>query len=318
MKKKKILIGALLATAVIGVSSCSSDIIPTTPITPTQSQEPEVIKKTISFDSQGGSSVISVSVKVGDKVTKPNNPEKTGYVFSGWYKEASCVNEWNFETETVLGDTTLYAKWTVVDNPTPNPDPTPLKSFTIKFVTNCSDVVADEAISENNKVSMPSNIQKEGYTLAGWYLDEAYQNEYDFNTPVTSNLTLYAKWVVSEYKVTFNGTTLPDVEVKHGEHIEKPSNPTKTGYTFVGWYSDNACTTVFDFENTIITKDTTIYALFKKINDSSDIDDKDNGSGNVTNPGDIEVEAVSGAMESGYITFKKLNGDNECRIYIIC
>lgn len=315
MKKKKILIGALLATAVIGVSSCSSDIIPTTPITPTQSQEPEVIKKTISFDSQGGSSVISVSVKVGDKVTKPNNPEKTGYVFSGWYKEASCVNEWNFETETVLGDTTLYAKWTVVDNPTPNPDPTPLKSFTIKFVTNCSDVVADEAISENNKISMPSNLHKDGYTLVGWYLDNTYQNEYDFNTPITSDLTLYAKWVVSEYKVTFNGTTLPDVEVKHGEHIEKPSNPTKTGYTFVGWYSDNACTTVFDFENTIITKDTTIYALFKKINDSSDIDDKDNGSGNVTNPGDIEVEAVSGAMESGYITFKKLNGVNEYDYY---
>lgn len=315
MKKKKILIGALLATAVIGVSSCSSDIIPTTPITPTQSQEPEVIKKTISFDSQGGSSVISVSVKVGDKVTKPNNPEKTGYVFSGWYKEASCVNEWNFETETVLGDTTLYAKWTVVDNPTPNPDPTPLKSFTIKFVTNCSDVVADEAISENNKISMPSNLHKDGYTLVGWYLDNTYQNEYDFNTPITSDLTLYAKWVVSEYKVTFNGTTLPDVEVKHGEHIEKPSNPTKTGYTFVGWYSDNACTTVFDFENTIITKDTTIYELFKKINDSSDIDDKDNGSGNVTNPGDIEVEAVSGAMESGYITFKKLNGVNEYDYY---
>ena len=259
MKQQKILIGALLATAVIGVSSCSSDIIPTTPITPTQSQEPEVIKKTISFDSQGGSSVISVSVKVGDKVTKPNNPEKTGYVFSGWYKEASCVNEWNFETETVLGDTTLYAKWTVVDNPTPNPDPTPLKSFTIKFVTNCSDIVADEAISENNKVSMPSNIQKEGYTLAGWYLDEAYQNEYDFNTPVTSNLTLYAKWVVSEYKVTFNGTTLPDVEVKHGEHIEKPSNPTKTGYTFVGWYSDNACTTVFDFENSFLVAEFKFY-----------------------------------------------------------
>ena len=125
-------------------SSCSSDIIPTTPITPTQSQELEVIKKTISFDSQGGSSVISISVKVGDKATKPNAPEKVGYTFSGWYKESSCVNEWNFETETVLEDITLYAKWTVVDNPTPNPAPAPLKSFTIKFVTNCSDVVADE------------------------------------------------------------------------------------------------------------------------------------------------------------------------------
>lgn len=394
MKKKKILIGALLATAVIGVSSCSKDVIPTTPTPPTESQEPEVIKKTISFDSQGGSSVISISVKVGDKVTRPNNPEKVGYTFSGWYKESSCVNEWNFETETISDDitlyakwisnenpeptpeekysvtyvinghgkqpaslndattlppklpqltadgynfegwyldealtqaatpgstitsnTTLYAKWTVVDNPTPNPDPTPVKSFVVKFVTNCSDVVADETISENNKVSMSSNLHKEGYTLAGWYLDNTYQNEYDFNTPVTSNLTLYAKWVVSEYKVTFNGTMLPDVEVKHGEHVEAPSNPTKTGYTFVGWYSDNACTTVFDFENTIITKDTTIYALFKKINDSSDIDDKDNGSGTVTNPGDIEVEAVSGAMESGYITFKKLNGVNEYDYY---
>lgn len=46
-------------------------------------------------------------------IIAPNVPVKTGYTFCGWYKEAKCVNTWDFETEKVTGDITLYAGWII-------------------------------------------------------------------------------------------------------------------------------------------------------------------------------------------------------------
>lgn len=52
--------------------------------------------RTVSFDSQGGSSVASQTVNYNAKATKPTDPTKTGYTFGGWYKESGCTNAWNF------------------------------------------------------------------------------------------------------------------------------------------------------------------------------------------------------------------------------
>jgi len=67
---------------------------------------------TVSFDSQGGSAVSSQAVVDGGLVTEPTVPMKTGYTFGGWYKEPECTNAWNFNTDTVTSNVTLYAKWT--------------------------------------------------------------------------------------------------------------------------------------------------------------------------------------------------------------
>ncbi|NSW89292.1 MAG: InlB B-repeat-containing protein, partial [Firmicutes bacterium] len=68
---------------------------------------------TVSFDSQGGSSVASITgVAPGSIITAPSVPTRSGYTFGGWYKEASCVNAWNFGTDTVTANITLYARWT--------------------------------------------------------------------------------------------------------------------------------------------------------------------------------------------------------------
>ena len=66
---------------------------------------------TVTFDSQGGSAVNPATATYGGKVVKPGNPTKSGYTFGGWYKESACTNAWNFDTDTVTGDMTLYAKW---------------------------------------------------------------------------------------------------------------------------------------------------------------------------------------------------------------
>ena len=67
---------------------------------------------TVTFDSQGGSTVNSIKVTHGKTAAKPGNPTRSGYAFGGWYKESGCTNAWNFDADTVTGDMTLYAKWT--------------------------------------------------------------------------------------------------------------------------------------------------------------------------------------------------------------
>jgi hypothetical protein len=66
---------------------------------------------TITFDSQGGTSVQTQSVTAGSTVTEPTEPTMTNYAFFDWYKEPSCINAWNFSTDKVESNTTLYAKW---------------------------------------------------------------------------------------------------------------------------------------------------------------------------------------------------------------
>lgn len=69
------------------------------------------ITYTVTFESNGGSDVESKTVAQGGKVTKPTDPTRDGYTFAGWYSDASLDDAWDFDTDTVIGPTILYAKW---------------------------------------------------------------------------------------------------------------------------------------------------------------------------------------------------------------
>ena len=68
---------------------------------------------TVTFNSQGGSAVNSQTVEHGGLATEPTAPTKEGCTFGGWYKELECINAWDFATDAVTSDVTLYAKWTI-------------------------------------------------------------------------------------------------------------------------------------------------------------------------------------------------------------
>ena len=113
----------------------------------------------------------------------------------------------------------------------------------------------------------PADPTLKGYTFAFWYLGEDEQNAtaYDFNTPVTENITLTAKWNINKYTVTFDsygGTPVPPAqEVEYGLTATKPADPTLKGYTFDGWYLDGE-EEPFDF-GTTITSDITLTAKWE-------------------------------------------------------
>ena len=100
----------------------------------------------------------------------------------------------------------------------------------------------EQHVKSGEKAVLPVDPTLKGYTFAFWYLGEDEQNAtaYDFDTPVTENITLTAKWNINKYTVAFNtdgGTPVPPAqEVEYGLTATEPAAPEKTGYTFDGWY----------------------------------------------------------------------------------
>ncbi|NLA10727.1 MAG: InlB B-repeat-containing protein, partial [Firmicutes bacterium] len=77
-----------------------------------QYAETAVVVYTVTFDSQGGSKVNPVEAADNSTITEPAAPVREGYIFGGWYKEKECKNAWDFASNVVTEDMTLYAKWT--------------------------------------------------------------------------------------------------------------------------------------------------------------------------------------------------------------
>jgi len=72
------------------------------------------VQYTISFDSQGGSSVESKTATYGQLITAPVTPTKTNFVFGGWFRNSTLITRWNFSSDTIQGSMTLYAKWLAI------------------------------------------------------------------------------------------------------------------------------------------------------------------------------------------------------------
>ena len=79
---------------------------------PNKNPSIETEQVTVTFDSLGGSSVASITVNKGDKITQPANPNKDNFTFKGWYTTSTCEDgsEFSFSTE-INSNITLYAKW---------------------------------------------------------------------------------------------------------------------------------------------------------------------------------------------------------------
>lgn len=209
------------------------------------------------YDGEAELTDLACKVEENGKITKPADPVKEGYVFDAWYKQSTFDNKWDFENDIVAADTKLYAKFL------PEAEVT---KYPVTFKSDENTVINTVTVKEGNSVGEPENPVKDGYQFDGWYTDVNCTDKYDFNTVVSADLTLYAKWL-AKYTVSFatdGGSTVESQTVVTGNKATKPtSTPTKKGYNFDGWYTDNTYTTEFDFENTIITDNTTIYAKFE-------------------------------------------------------
>ena len=123
-------------------------------------------------------------------------------------------------------------------------------AYTVTFQSEGGSEVASQ-IRANTPADQPADPTKEGYTFIGWYNGES---EWNFETPVTADLTLTAKWQINRYTITFDtagGSEVPSITQDYGTAITPPAAPTRTGYTFAGW--DKTIPATMPAENMTIT-----------------------------------------------------------------
>ena len=212
---------------------------------------------TVTFDSKGGSEVKAVKVKKGGTITLPPDPTKTDFVFAGWFTDDNTFKN-QFDAKTVItANLTLYAKWDVPE-------------YTVTFDSKGGSEVKAVKVKKGGAITLPANPTKVDFAFGGWFTDDnTFKNKFDATTPITANITLYAKWDVQEYTVTFDskgGSVVNAItNVKKGSTITLPPNPTKAGFTFDGWYTDdNTFKNQFDAK-TPVTADITLYAKWNAV-----------------------------------------------------
>ncbi|MCI8490757.1 MAG: hypothetical protein HFJ04_11070 [Lachnospiraceae bacterium] len=192
------------------------------------------------------------------KVSAPAVAPKEGYIFEGWKTADGEV--FDVEKEEVLSDMTLTAGWKKI-------------VYTVTFKDGDETFATAKAdIDSGFKVTAPDNTPtKDGYTFAGWcYEDTDVLFNFD-EVIITADTTLTASWTSeqpgTEYTVTFKtDKDAPDVydtkTVESGGKVTAPAEPTKEGFTFECWTTEDG--KAFDFENTTITADITLIAKWEK------------------------------------------------------
>lgn len=279
----------------------------------------------VTFDSQLGSDVNSYLALRDGLVEKPTSPTRKGHTFAGWYKEETYQNEWNFDSDKVISDITLYAKWNK-------------NKYTIEFDSQGGNSIGKVQREYDEEVGVLPTSTRSGYTFEGWYDAQTGGTKVEVTTKMPENkVTYYARWTAKTYDIaysldggsnhednpltytiesdsitlkqpskkdyafegwTYVGQTTPvkSVVIPKGntgkrsytanwvnatlevtfdtqggsevdtfyavenDILQKPSNPTRKGYDFVGWYKEATCENAWDFETDLIQEEVTLYA----------------------------------------------------------
>lgn len=262
---------------------------------------------TVTFESRGGSAVESISMYVSEIVTMPNSPIKTGYEFGGWCTDPEGTNLYNVQS-ALTGNLTLYAKWNPIlvqvrveyyieslsgdyvfetaetlmrytdstaelpgrtfagfsDNSAHPaqvatgivaPDGTLVlkaylsrNDYTISFDANADLSISSITLPYQTNVTKPEDPTRAGFTFLGWFVDEAFTIPYQFTTMPAEHLTLHAQWLGAINRLHYdmhNGSFTGLISAPIESSIQPPTEPTRLGFSFSGWYYDETGTKPF-------------------------------------------------------------------------
>lgn len=174
---------------------------------------------TVAFETNGGSEIPSQTVQYGEKVKRPEDPQRDGYHLEGWYSDLDCTTRWDFDRDTVKGNMTLYAKWAEGAAPAaPNSQNTggwilPLVIILlilllllllilllfgkkkVTFEANGGTPLKPMYVKKGSVIDNPIVPVKPGAVFLGWYREPEFIRPWHFGTSkVNKNITLYAKW----------------------------------------------------------------------------------------------------------------------------
>ncbi|EAD3257949.1 LPXTG cell wall anchor domain-containing protein [Listeria monocytogenes] len=186
------------------------------------------------------------------KINEPTKPVKDGYTFIGWYDAETGGKKWDFANDLMPGkNVTLYARFA---------------SKTYPMTFDNDGVTTTETVDYDGLAEEPTTPTKAGYTFDGWYDAETSGKKWDFaqDKMPANPVTLYARFTMNNYTATFNndGTTTTQT-VDYQEALTEPTEPTKDGYTFDGWYDAQTGGTKWNFAtNKMPANNITLYARY--------------------------------------------------------
>jgi len=186
----------------------------------------EINQYTVTVKPENGEADITITQDYGTPITAPADPTREGYTFIGWDTE--------IPTTMPAENMTITAKWKV-------------NSYTITFDTAGGSEIAPITQDYGTAITAPADPTREGYTFIGW----------DMEIPTTmpaENITVTAKWKVNSYTITFDtagGSEIAPITQDYGTQIAAPADPTREGYTFIGW--DKAIPATMPAENITVT-----------------------------------------------------------------
>ena len=146
---------------------------------------------TITFDTQGGSSVSSITAAYNSSVNLPAAPVREGYTFAGWYGSAGGARYGGGSSYTITGNVTMYADWTPVN-------------YTITFDYQGGSSVSSITAAYNSSVNLPVTTRL-GYTFNGWFSASSGGDKYDSPHTLKGDVTMYAQWTIIDLGTNGSG-----------------------------------------------------------------------------------------------------------------
>lgn len=171
---------------------------------------------TLSFNTNGGSTApADQNLNDGTSATTPSDPTRTGYTFDGWFTAATDGDQWDFDTDVVTDDTTLYAHWTA-------------NTATLTFDSEGGSSVDAATVNIGSAADAPTAPIRAGYTFAGWYTSASGGDKWTFTDAISGDTTLYAQWLQLPI-VSGSALTAGKVGARYSATITA-GGPTATNY----------------------------------------------------------------------------------------
>nr|WP_173023491.1 MULTISPECIES: InlB B-repeat-containing protein [unclassified Pseudoflavonifractor] len=229
----------------------------------------------LTLDLQDGGTPEKSTVTEGSLVKKPADPVRAGHEFLGWTRDADGAKAWNFETDKVYANLTLYAQWRALSGDNA------ITSFVFQGFEDCPGTI--DAVNHTVSVVLPAGTDLKNPLSPAIGLHEKAdvkpQNGFGvtFESGVARDYTVTAEngdiqvWKVTvtvmaegSHRITWHangGAPVPtQTAVGAGESIAAPAAMTRSGYTFGGWYLDETFETEAVFPIAGVTADVNLYA----------------------------------------------------------
>ena len=190
--------------------------------------EKETKEYIVTFIDFDGTLLKEEKVKENSSAIPPQNPERVGYTFLGWSE--SLTN--------ITSDKVIVALYKQNEEITSN-------KCTVTFNTNSETIIENQYLEKGENITEPVTPTKKGYTFLGWYLNNEKWNFIGY--VVSKDITLDAKWEINTYQInyTMNGGYSSNPILYTVEDEITLNNPTKEGYTFIGWTTKDNHTLIF-------------------------------------------------------------------------